>query len=516
MNMASDAAVTPKTAQTFPQLIRATAEAYGDQLAITLAGDTIPDDSATFRQLDERSQELARGLIARGVGKGSRVGFIAGNGPFFATMFAAIGRIGAVAVPISTLIKSNELVRVLRQSDVCGLVVQRSFLGNDYVERLRDALPELAAGQGPDLRIARTPFLRWIVSSGEDLPATVHPLSWLTDAAASVGADLLREAEAEVHPTDQLIEIYTSGSMALPKGVKHNHGPAMFRAHFMPGIMELERGKAYGCMLPMFWVGGLMMSLLPNWEVGATTNCTERTLSNSRMAMGSVLAEEDLGVLAANAPKPWWGLGMSETLGPYSYGDEFRAPGYPVCAPMDHWADGYEVRIVGEDTRPVADGEIGELQIRGYPVTTGLHKIERAEHFTPDGYYRTGDMCLVQGTRAIFIGRGGDMIKTASSNVSPAEVEMEMQALDGVHSAYVVGLPDRDRGELVVAAVVPREGVTLDFTEIEAELKRRLSSYKVPRAYVQISREDVPVLHSNKVSKRMIAQLLAERLGRAA
>jgi acyl-CoA synthetase (AMP-forming)/AMP-acid ligase II len=504
----------PRTAETFPQLIRGAAATYGDAIAISIKGETIPDDALSFKELDRQSAELARGLIARGIGKGTRVGFISGNGPFFGLLFAAIGRIGAVAIPISTLIKANELVRVLRQSDVSGLIVQRSFLGNDYVERVCEALPDLRDGKTPELRIARTPFLRWIVATGDSLPATIHPMDHLTgEAAASVSEELLQEAEAEVHPTDQLIEIYTSGSMALPKGVKHNHGPAMFRAHFMRGFVGIERGKEYNCYLPMFWVGGLMMSLLPNWEAGATTTCSERTLNNSRMAMGSVLPAEDLKAMS-NQPRPWWGLGMSETLGPYSYGDAFRAKGYPVCAPMDHWADRYEVRIVDDNDQPVADGEIGELQVRGYPVTPGLHKIEREEHFTPDGFYHTGDMCKVDGTRVHFIGRGGDMIKTASSNVSPAEVEMEMQSLEDVHSAYVVGLPDQERGELVVAAVVPREGVTLDFTKIEAELKSRLSSYKVPRAYVAITRDEVPMLHSNKVSKRLVAKLLAERLGR--
>lgn len=500
-------------ATTFPQLIRAAAAAYGDAPAVLFKGETILDDAATFRELDDRSAQLARGLIARGVGKGTRVGFICGNGPFFATLFAAIARIGAVAVPISTMIKANELVRVLRQSDVSGLIVQRSFLGNDYVDRLCDALPELRSAASPELRIAKTPFLRWIVASQGDVPATIHGMEYLTGAAETVSDELLREAEAEVHSTDQLIEIYTSGSMALPKGVKHNHGPAMFRAHFMSGIIGLQRGKEYNCVLPMFWVGGLMMSLLPNWEAGATTICTERTLSNSRMAMGSVLTSEDLKLMS-NQPKPWWGLGMSETLGPYSYGDEFRAEGYPVCAPMDHFAERYEVRIADENDQPVGQGEIGELQVRGYPVTSGLHKIERDGYFTADGYYHTGDMCLVDGTRVHFIGRGGDMIKSASSNVSPAEVEMEMQALEQVEAAYVVGLPDKERGEIVAAAVVPREGVTLDFVQIEAELRARLSSYKVPRAYLQITREDVPMLHSNKVSKRLVAQLLTERLGR--
>jgi len=233
--------------------------------------------------------------------------------------------------------------------------------------------------------------------------------------------------------------------------------------------------------------------------------------------MGSVLSEEDLAVLA-NAPKPWWGLGMSETLGPYSWGDDFRAPGYPVCAPMDHFAPGYEIRIADEDNRQVGDGEIGEMQLRGYPVATGLHKLERDDYYTADGYYRTGDMCLVEdrpeGRRIHFVARNGDMIKTAGSNVSPAEVEMEMQALDGVHNAYVVGLPDPERGQLLVAGVVPRDGAELDFAQIETTLRQRLSSYKVPRSYVSLKREDVPLLHSNKVSRREVAALLAERLAR--
>jgi acyl-CoA synthetase (AMP-forming)/AMP-acid ligase II len=145
----------PETATTMAQLVRATAAAYGDDPAVVLHGDSIPDDTASYRELDQRSAALARGLLARGVGKGSRVGFIYGNSPTFAVLLAAISRIGAVAVPISTLIKAEELVRVLRRSDVAGLIVQRSLLGHDYVERLIEALPELAADGSGDLHLSR-------------------------------------------------------------------------------------------------------------------------------------------------------------------------------------------------------------------------------------------------------------------------------------------------------------------------------------------------------------------------
>ena len=126
-----------------------------------------------------------------------------------------------------------------------------------------------------------------------------------------------------------------------------------------------------------------------------------------------------------------------------------------------------------------------------------------------------GDMGIVDGQRILFVGREGDIIKTADSNVSPAEVEMEMQRLDGVHSAYVVGIPDEERGQLLVAAVVPRDGAQLDTDALREQLQERLSGYKVPRAYLVLQREEVPLLHSNKVARREIADLIARRLGRA-
>ena len=503
----------PKLAETFPELIRAARAAYGDDVAITLEGATMPEDSITFAELDERSSEMARGLIARGVGKGTRVGFIHGNSPTFAVLFAGIARTGAIAVPLSTFIRSNELVRVLRQSDVAGLIVQRTLLGNDYVERLCDALPELVEVENPDLRLSAAPFLRWIVSAGSPLPKGIRDVSWITSVADDVSEELLAELESEIHPTDQIMEIYTSGSMALPKGVKHNHGAVIYRAHYIRSMSPIRRGLRVPVTSPMFWVGGMMMNLMPCWEVGATTVCIERTSTDSRRAMGSVLADEDM--VAYPKGMTMWALGMSETLGPYSYGDELRTPGYPLCAPLDHIADRYEVKVVDGDGTQVPDGGRGEILARGYAVASGLHKVHRGEFFEPDGFYHTGDMVIVEGRRINFVGREGDMIKTASANVSPAEVEMEIQQLEGVHSAYVVGLPDPKRGQLVVAAVVPREGVELNYVDIEAKLRQRLSSYKVPRKYVTITRDEVTMLPTNKVSKRNMADLVQRKLGRA-
>ncbi len=505
-----DSAASPANARTLPELIRRAAANYGDDIAITLKGDTLPDDAITFRELDEQSAVLARGLLAQGVGKGSRIGFIHGNGPSFAVTLAAITRIGAIAIPVSTFIKANELVRVLRQSDIAGLVVQRSLLGYDYVERLCEALPELLEAGSPELRLPQVPYLRWIVSTGDALPAAFRDRTWLTESSQHISEALLQEVESEVHPTDQMIEIYTSGAMAFPKGVRHCHGPVLYRTHYLRAMRDPGRGGQLAAIMPMFWVGGLIMYLLPGIERGATVVCTEGTSTDSRMAMGSVPAND--AVIRYPEGMTIWALGMTETMGPYSYADEARAPGYPLCPPIDHIADGFEIRVVDEHESPVSPGGIGEIQIRGYPLTPGLHKMERRLHFTADGFYRTGDMAVVEGTRIHFVGRNGDMIKTASANVSPAEVEMELQQLDGIQSAYVVGIPDEERGQLVAAALVPRDGISLDYDNIRATLRQRLSSYKVPRLYISITRDEVPMLPSNKVARREIERMIVERL----
>ncbi len=500
------------TADSFPSFLRAIAAAYGDNIAIRLESDGKPTAWLSFSQLERESATLAKGLIARGVGKGTRVGFMIGNNPEFVVTLAAIARIGAVAVPFSTLIKADEMVRTLRQSDVIGLFVQRNLLGHDLIERLCDALPALRAMSNPELRLAPTPFLRWIISSGPSLPPTIRDAGFLADSAASVGEELLVAVEAEVHAADQIIEIYTSGSMALPKGVRHDHGPLLFRTQFMRRMLDVQPGQVRTLNQPMFWVGGLMVALMPSLAGGAVHVCAERTPTNSLMAMGSVLTDEDLALFQHS--RPYWALGMSETLGPYAYGNVLRAPGYPLCAPLDNIADRYEIRVVDENDRPVSDGTVGEVQVRGYAVTPGLHKVERSKCFTSDGYYRTGDLGLVEGSRINFVGRNGDMIKTSGSNVSPAEVEAEIQQLEGVHSAYVVGLPDKQRGQLVAAAVVPREGGRIDFAMLEEKLRRRLSAYKIPRAYLEITREEVPMLHSNKVARRQLETMMIARLGR--
>jgi acyl-CoA synthetase (AMP-forming)/AMP-acid ligase II len=222
--------------------------------------------------------------------------------------------------------------------------------------------------------------------------------------------------------------------------------------------------------------------------------------------MGSVLDDAAKAMMAKS--RPWWALGMTETLGPYSWGDELRAPGYPLCAPLDHITPGYELRVVRADGSPVAEYEAGEIQLRGYAVTRRLYKANPKDHFTDDGYLRTGDMGIYEGARLHFVGRHGDMIKTAGSNVSPAEVEWELQQFAEIESAYVLGVPDAEKGQIVVAVVVAAEGIDPEFAKITNQLRERLSSYKIPRRFWSIDRREIPLLPSNKINRRELTAIL--------
>ena len=292
----TDETHTIDAAETLPQLIRAAAACYGDDPAITLSGEGIGIETLSFAGLERASAELARGLLARGAGKGTRVGIIAGNGPFFATAFAAIARMGGIAMPISTMIRANELVRVLRQ-------VRRRRTDRP-AHFPRDRLCPAA-----DRRAARARHRR-----RRNAPHRGSPLSALDRldrrCPAARRSWILPRCCNEVTSIDEVLAARGRGrgERRRPDG-RDLHlgldGAAQGRASTTTARCCSARTICARCSvrsaaqrlpaaLPMFWVGGLMMALLPNLDAGATTICTERTLRNSRMAMGSVLADEDV------------------------------------------------------------------------------------------------------------------------------------------------------------------------------------------------------------------------------
>jgi acyl-CoA synthetase (AMP-forming)/AMP-acid ligase II len=493
----------PTTARTLPELIRAMAEAYGDKPAVVLG-----DEVLTYRQLEARSAQLAAWLLTRGVGKATRIGILYANSPSWVVAWAATTRIGAVAVPLSTFSKPPELARVIRHADLHALIVQPAFLRQDFVRLLEDALPELG-DQSPELRIADAPFLRCIVVDTPAPPRWALPPSW-RDLVEPSSLGLIASAEAEVDPDEPAMMIYTSGQSADPKGVIHSQGGIVEKIHYVRDMLGIGADDENVLTMPLFWVGGLIMTLFPTLEIGGTVHCMDGPTTGGTI-VGSVNRTSDAGVLPRARARV--GLGMSETFGIYSWGTEPPHPERPLCAPLSLFAPGVDVKVVDDAGSRVTDRGRGEILVRGRTVTLGLHKVPRTDAFDADGYYRTGDEGEVDGHVIYFHGRLGDMIKTSGANVSPAEVERELVAIDGVGAAYVVAIDDATRGQVVGAAVIPEAGVELGVTELLEILRARLSGYKVPTLVAFFEPGELPVTPTFKMRKPVLAAMIRARAG---
>lgn len=468
------------------------------------AAPAVSDEKVTlsYAELDQTSRAIARGLLARGVGKGTRIGLLFGNGADWVRWWAAASRVGALCIPLSTFQRPAELARVIRHADLQLLVAQRSFLNRDFTRLVLDAIPTISSA-GPELAVVEAPFLRTVVFDQAG-PSWARDVDWIVQAGREPHwAQLLDVAEREVHVDDEALCIYTSGQSAAPKGAVFTHGTILTKARYFSQMFGFPAGAVTDVTLPFFWVGGLVMALLPTMYVGGETRCTERSTWGPYALTGGAAATLPAGMTKFPS------LGMTETFGMYAWGTEPPAEPYPTAPPLDELQPGFEIRIVDEDGADVTDGTPGELLVRGPTNTSRLHKVPRTQVFNDAGFYRTGDLAVVHDRRIRFAGRKGDMIKTSGANVSPAEVERELAAIPGVAAAHVVGLPDAARGELVAAAVVRDGSAAITEADIEAFLRERLSPYKVPRVIVILnSRDEVPLTPSTKVNRRELAAIM--------
>ncbi|MAE95113.1 MAG: acyl-CoA synthetase [Deltaproteobacteria bacterium] len=524
-----------------PAFVRSLAERYGDKPCICLG-----EQRLSYREIEARSRSWARGLLAEGVGKGTRIGLLMPNGPDWVTAWLAATRIGALLVPLNTFYQARELGWVLRHADVDTLLCVDRFLRNDYLERLEEFAPELA-GAGPRIQVTALPYLRSVRVLGSSERPWTTPLLDLEAFASATPETLLEAVEDEVSPADPMVIIYSSGSTADPKGAVHTHGGVLRHSHNLNQFRDLHGEDRMYSPMPFFWVGGFVFNLLSALHVGASLVTEElfepgRTLELLEAERVTILSgwphysaalvghpsfpERDLSAVrggnlydllpAEQRPTDPLlrsnSLGMTETCGPHTMDRMDRELPEKLRGSFGRAVPGLDHKIVDPETgATLGAGEFGEICVRGYSVAQGLYKKEREEVFDRDGYYHTGDGGQFTADGVLFFeARLGDLIKTAGANVTPREVEIVMEELPEVMGAYVVAVPHPERGENVAAAVVLREGAELTRGALRDALKRELSAYKLPRHVWFV--ESVPMTDSGKVDKRALAEDLAARI----
>ncbi len=552
-----EGAVTfPDFTPTGPELIATRTRRFGDRPFIVLG-----ERRLTYEQADLESARLARGLLAIGVDKGTRVGLLMANGPDWVVAWLAAARIGAILVPLNTFYKPRELGWVLRHADVHTLLTADRFLNNDYLERLEACAPGLGGPKAGVIRIPELPQLRQVFVWGDerrpqhpqhpqhDWARPASDLVRALDETPGIDGAFLNAVEGCVTPADPMIVIYSSGSTADPKGAIHSHGTAVRHAFNLNGFRDLTCDDRIYSPMPFFWVGGFVFTLVSAmhagafiiceeaFEPGATLDLIERERAtivagwphfSKAMREHPTFAERDLSSIRSGnlydvlpqAVRPKDpelrsnSLGMTETCGPHTIDRMDVDLPEPLRGSFGHSAPGVSHKIVDPETGETRGaGESGEICVRGYSVMQGLHKVEREEVFDAEGFYHTGDAGYFDEDGVLlFQARLGDMIKTAGANVTPREVEVVLEGICGVKSAYVVGVPHPDRGQNVAAAVVVEQDAELSVAALRERLRAELSAYKVPRHTYFYAAADLPFTDSGKIDKRRLSDLLTARI----
>jgi acyl-CoA synthetase (AMP-forming)/AMP-acid ligase II len=493
---------------TIDRLVRLRADQHGDKPMVI---DT--ESRVSYAEVDETTRALAAAFVEAGVGKGTRVGLIMPNRVQWVKIALALTRIGAVLVPLSTLLQPPELVAQLRAASVQLLIAVEEFRGHRYLDDLDG------------------------VATTTELPAL--RAVWTPDQLeASSGDKVVDSMTVTVTPSDTLVIMFTSGSSGPPKGVIHSHGNAL--AAVQSGLVArcIDEDTRLYLPMPFFWVGGFGSGVLSALLAGATLvteeiprpETTLRLLERERVTLfrgwpdqAEALARQSASVgadLSALRPGSLEALlppeqraesgaraklfGMTESFGPYC---GYRAD---TDMPRSGWGscgkpfDGMEVRIVDPDTgQPVPVGTIGMIQIRGPHTLRGVCRRSREDLFTPDGYYPTGDLGHLDDDGFMFYhGRSDDMFKVSGATVYPSEVEQALRTIDGVENAFVTEVSG------AVGAVVISDATV---EHLRAAARKRLSSFKVPSVWLLVdSDDDIPRGTTGKVDVRRLRTMLAD------
>jgi len=529
--------------QTLGALLDEIAAARTGAEAVVFRGDRL-----TYAELRARVDAVARALLALGVKPGDRVALLLPNRPEWLVGAFAAAKAGAITVAISTFSAPREIEWTLEHAQPRVIITMESFRGREYLSAIHALCPELASSAPGSLRSTRLPELRAVVSIDERRHDGVLPWAALLEDTPAVTARALATVQGAVKPTDVALVLYTSGSTATPKGVMLAHGGVVANGFDIGERMHLTERDRVWLAVPLFWSFGSANALpavlshgggfvlQDSFEPGEALalldgeRCTvyygmanmarailehperaRRSLAAMRTGLTIGLPEDiQLTMEAVSARELCNVYGATETYGNCAVTDahdpldvRLTTQGRPL--------PGMTIRAVDpESGRPLPPGEVGEFRVKGHLTPGYYHDPEQTRAaFDADGAFVTGDLGVMrEDGRVSFRGRLKELIKTGGANVAPLEVEAILMTHPAVQQAYVVGVADRARGEVGVAAVELRAGATATAEALTAFCRERLASYKVPARIVFRKAEEFPRTATGKVQKPRLREEL--------
>jgi len=537
---------------TFPQVLDRMVDEFPNQYAFRY---TTLDYTRTYSQFRDDVDTFARSLIALGVKPGDHVAIWATNVPQWFITFWAATKIGAVLVTVNTAYKIYEAEYLLRQSDTHTLVMVDGFKDSDYVSIIKELCPELETAEaGKPLHIKRLPFLRNIITVDSKQKGC---LTWneSIDFAKKVPVEEVYRRALSVNKHDVCNMQYTSGTTGFPKGVMLTHYNVVNNGKNIGDCMDFSTADRLMIHVPMFHCFGMVlamtaamthgvtMSPIPYFSPRLSLECINKEKITAFHGVPTMfiamLEHEDFAKtdfsymrtgIMAGSPCPVKvmqdvvdKMNMSDIT--IVYGQTESSPGCTQSRVDDsielrvntvgRALPGIECKIVDPETgKDLPDNVDGEFVARGYNIMKGYYKMPEATSaaIDEDGWLHTGDLARRDENGYFKItGRIKDMIIRGGENIYPKEIEDFIYTHPKVRDVQVIGVPDKQYGEEIMACVILKDGEALTEDELKDHIRAHMAKHKTPR-YIDFVTE-FPMNAAGKIMKYKMREQAVEKLG---
>ena len=534
---------------TFPDILDRMCEEFPNQYAFRY---TELDYTRTYPEFRDDVDNFARSLIAMGVKKGDHVAIWATNVPQWYITFWATTKIGAVLVTVNTAYKIHEAEYLLKQSDTHTLVMIDGFKDSDYISIMNEICPELKTSEPGRLISKRLPYLKNIITCGSKVDGC-YTWQEANELAKNVSYTEVEALRRTIDKDDVCNMQYTSGTTGFPKGVMLTHYNVVNNGKAIGDCMDLSTADRMMIQVPMFHCFGMVLAMTASMTHGVTMSpitafsprkgldCINRekiTCFHGVPTMFiAMLGHENFpktdfshmrtGIMAGS-PCPIKTMEeviekmhMSEIC--ITYGQTEASPATTMSKTTDSIEKrvntvgqaifGVECKIVDPETnQDLPDDVDGEFVARGYNIMKGYYKMPEATAAAIDseGWLHTGDLArrTPDGYYKI-TGRIKDMIIRGGENIYPKEIEDFIYTHPKVSDVQVIGVPDKDYGEEILAAIILKPGEESSEEEIKEYVLTHMAKHKVPR-YVDFV-DEFPMNAAGKILKYKMREQAVER-----
>ena len=508
----------------------------------------------TWKEFNKRVDDMAKGLLAIGVKRGTHIGIWATNVPDWLTFLYAGAKIGAVLVTVNTNYKQHELEFLIKDSDIHTLCITEGVFDGSYIDMVYTMAPELKESQRGYMHSENFPELKNVIYIGQEKYRGMYNTAEILLLGKNVDDKEFIEAKRNLSCHDVVNMQYTSGTTGFPKGVMLSHHNIVNNGLFTGDGMGFTADDKLCCCVPLFHCFGVVLATMNILTHGSTQVMVEKF--DPLVVLASVHKERCTALYGvptmfiAEMNHPMFNMFdltslrtgiMAGSLCPIElmravtdkmhithitsvYGLTESSPGMTHSVLEDSFEERCttvgreypftEVAVINPETdEECAVGEQGEMCCRGYLVMKGYYKnpTETAKVIDENGWLHSGDLGIKDEHGYYKItGRIKDMIIRGGENIYPREIEEFLYHLEGVQDVQVAAIASQKYGEEVGAFIILKDGASMTEDVVKDFCRGKIARHKIPK-YVFFIKE-FPMTGSNKIQKFKLKEIGLELL----